>query len=196
MAAARGASAGPIRPAKLAHFVVRTTPERFRPMADWYRNLLEAEVAFENAFSCFMTYDDEHHRVAILALPGLAERPLDAVGVDHLAFSYASLSDLVHTYERLASQGITPAMPIHHGPTLSLYYLDPDRNQVELQIDVFRSADEVAAFASSGAFARNPIGVRFDPALLAKRFHEGVPEPELIRPLEGPPPGPGEWPAH
>ena len=185
-----------ITPAKLAHFVVRTTPERFEEMVQWYLDVLNAEVAFKNPFSCFMTYDEEHHRVAIIAMPGLVERPDNAVGVDHVAFTFANIGDLVRTYERLAAKGITPAMPLHHGPTLSMYYQDPQKNQVELQIDVFETLEEANAFLTTEAFARNPIGVMFDPAELAKRFHEGVPEVELTRPLEGPPPGPSDWPGH
>ena len=49
---------------------------------------------------------------------------------------------------------------------------------------------------ASDTFDRNPIGVVYDPAELAKRFHAGVPEAELIKPLKGPPPGPLDWPAH
>ena len=191
-----GESLGRISPAKLAHFVIRTTPEKFEEMVQWYLDLLNAEVAFKNAFSCFMTYDDEHHRAAIIAIPGLVERPDNAVGVDHVAFTFANIGDLVRTYERLAAKGVTPAIPLHHGPTLSMYYQDPQKNQVELQIDVFETSAEVDAFLKSDAFERNPIGVMYDPAELAKRYHEGVPEAELIRPLDGPPPGPFDWPAH
>lgn len=106
------------------------------------------------------------------------------------------IGDLVQTYERLAAKGITPAMPLHHGPTLSMYYQDPQKNQVELQIDVFETLEGANAFLETEAFARNPIGVMFDPAELAKRYHEGVPEAELIRALEGPPPSPTDWPGH
>ena len=116
---------GRVRPAKLAHFVVRTSPERFEEMAAWYIELLEADVVFKNPFSCFMSYDEEHHRVAIIAMPGLADRNLNAAGIDHVAFTYASLGEFVHTYERLARRGVEPAMPLHHGPTLSLSYQDP-----------------------------------------------------------------------
>ncbi len=185
-----------ITPATLAHFVVRTTPERFEEMVQWYLDVLNAEVAFKNPLLCFMTYDEEHHRAAIIAIPGLVERPDNAVGVDHIAFTFANIGDLVQTYERLAAKGITPAMPLHHGPTLSMYYQDPQKNQVELQIDVFETLEEANEFLTTEAFARNPIGVMFDPAELAKRYHEGVPEAELIRPLEGPPPGPSDWPGH
>ena len=36
--------------------------------------------------------------------------------------------------------------------------------QVELQIDVFDRPEEIDAFMRSGQFARNPLGVVFDPA--------------------------------
>jgi len=183
------ADRGKVAPARFAHCVVRTTPERYAELVDWYRTLLEAKPVFENPFICFMTYDDEHHRIAIAGIPGLEERPKNAVGVDHIAFSYATLGDLVHTYERLADLGVTPALPIHHGPTLSLYYDDPDGNRVELQIDVFERREDQDAFFESEQFARNPIGVVFDPAELVRRFHDGVSEAELKQPLEGPPPG-------
>ena len=185
-----------ISPAKMAHFVVRTTPECFDEMVEWYLDLLGATVAFRNPFSCFMTYDEEHHRAAIIALPGLVERPANAVGVDHVAFTFASLGDLIHTYERLAAKGLTPAMPMHHGPTLSMYYQDPQKNQVELQVDVFQTSAETDAYLQSEAFVRNPIGVMFDPAELAERYHAGVPAAELLQPLDGPPPGPYDWPVH
>ena len=184
------ADRGKIAPAKLAHCVVRTTPERFGKLVDWCRTLLEAEPVFQNPFICFMTYDDEHHRIAIAGIPGLVERPKRAVGVDHIAFTYATLGDLVHTYERLAGLDITPALPIHHGPTLSLYYAEPDGKRVELQIDVFDRREDQDAFFESEQFAGNPIGVVFDPAALARRFHDGVSEAELKQPLAGPSPDP------
>ena len=187
---------GKVAPAKFAHCVLRTTPERVPALVAWYKALLEAEAIFENPILCFMTYDDEHHRVAIVGFPGLAERPEQTVGVDHIAFTYGSLADLIHTYERLKAAGTTPAVCIHHGPTVSLYYLDPDKNQVELQIDTFESEEALIDFMKSGHFARNPIGVVFDPEDLAKRFHEGVPEAELTKPLDGPPPGLGDFPSH
>lgn len=187
---------GRVAPVKLAHCVLRTSTERLPEMVSWYKTVLEAEAIFENPAACFMTYDDEHHRVAIIGIPGLPERPDGVRGVDHIAFTYEGLGDLVQTYERLSGEGVTPAMSIHHGPTLSMYYLDPDKNQVELQVDVFERGEDLDAFVQSGRFASNPIGVLFDPAELAKRFHEGVPEAELLAPLDGPRPAPGDFPAH
>ena len=191
-----GSQKDQIKPVKLAHFVIRTTPEKFEEMAQWYLDLLNAKIAFKNAFSSFMTYDDEHHRAAVIAIPGLIPRPDNAVGVDHVAFTYGSLGDLLLNYERLAARGVEPVLPLHHGPTLSMYYQDPQKNQVELQVDAFETAEATTAFLQGKAFARNPIGVVYDPAELLKRYREGTPESELLQPLEGPPPNPQAFPAH
>ncbi len=187
---------GRIAPAKLAHIVLRTTFERFAALVAWYKTVLEAKAAFENAAISFMTYDEEHHRLAIVAIPGLGEKVTHSVGVDHVAFTYASLPDLVATYERLKAEGITPRTVIHHGPTMSLYYLDPDRNQVELQIDVFEKLEDAATFLASGHFEKNPIGAVFDFEDICRRYHDGEPVEELIRPIEGPIPGPDAFGEH
>ena len=174
-----------IVPIRFAHAVLRTN--KFRQMVDWYKTVLEAKVVFENEMLAFMTYDDEHHRIAIAGFPGIVDRAPHAAGLDHLAYTYASLGDLVATYERLKAAGITPAVPINHGLTLSMYYRDPDGNKVELQIDNFETADQMKDFFKSNDFAKNPIGVSFDPDELARQFHAGVPETELrkYRPERG-----------
>lgn len=180
-------------PAKLAHIVLRTS--QYAEMVDWYSTVLGATISFEVPGSlCFLTYDDEHHRVAIGTLPGLAERPEQAVGLDHVAFTYRTLGDLIHTYERLTGLGIAPFWTINHGPTMSFYYRDPDRNHVELQVDNFTTAEEIDHYLAT-EFPKNPIGVEFDPEDLARKFHAGVSEAELRhrpdiggRGLEGPRP--------
>ena len=101
---------------------------------------------YANEFITFLTYDDEHHRVAIANMPGLLPKPKFLSGVDHAAFTYADLGDLLLTYRRLERSGIKPHWCINHGGTTSMYYHDPDHNQVELQIDNFHSHDEMNAF--------------------------------------------------
>ena len=174
-----------IVPTKFAHAVLRTN--KFRQMLDWYKTVLQAEVVFEGPMIAFMTYDDEHHRLALVAYPGLADRPPRSAGLDHLAYTYASLGDLVATYERLKAANITPVAPINHGLTLSMYYRDPDGNKVELQIDNFETVEELKGFFRSNDFSKNPIGVSFDPDELARQYHAGVPESELkkYRPEQG-----------
>ncbi|WP_433733273.1 FAD-dependent monooxygenase [Nocardia sp. CA-129566] len=170
-----------VSPVKFAHAVLRTPPAQFGVMVGWYKTVLGAHASFEVPGAlAFLTYDDEHHRIAIGAVPELAERPVLAVGLDHLAFTYASLGDLISTYERLRRLDIHPYRTINHGPTLSFYYRDPDSNQIELQVDVFATTEEVNAFLVA-EFPKNPIGVDVDAEELTQRFHSGVPAAELLK---------------
>lgn len=155
-----------IRPTKLAHLVLRTP--RFAESVAWWTTVLGAESRYENEFVTFLTYDDEHHRLAILSAPGLGENDRSTAGLEHVAFTYDNLDDLLATFVRLKAAGIVPVGPINHGMTLSLYYADPDGNQVELQVDAM-SPTEAEAFMASDVFAANPIGVPFDPDDLVAR---------------------------
>ena len=166
-----------IVPSKFAHAVLRTN--KFKEMVQWYKTVLQADIVFENQMLAFMTYDDEHHRLAIAGFPGVVDRAPHSAGLDHLAYTYANLGDLIATYERLKAAGITPLVPINHGLTTSMYYRDPDGNKVELQIDNFDSIEELKGFFRSNDFSKNPIGVSFDPDELARQYHAGVPEAEL-----------------
>jgi len=166
-----------VSPVKLAHFVVRTS--NFKEIVDWYLKVLGAEISYANDQLAFMTYDDEHHRVAVLNIPGLAKQPDGIVGIHHVAFTYATLNDLMSTYERLKNMNIKPIFVINHGPTTSLYYADPDGNQLEFQIDNYDTVEEAGKFFFSEEFAENPIGVEFDPDELLARLRAGEPESEL-----------------
>lgn len=173
------AAAKTIPPARLAHFVLRTS--RFQEMIDWYKTVLGAEAAFQNEILAFLSYDDEHHRVAFLNMPDLAEQQEGVAGFHHAAFTYSSLSDLMATYKRLRDVGIKPIFPINHGPTTSMYYQDPDGNQIELQVDNYDQIEDATAFFYSPAFAENPIGVEFDPEDLLRRVEAGEDEEVLKR---------------
>ncbi len=170
---------GRIAPVKFAHIVFRTSQKD--AMVDWYRTVLEAEVALKNPLVTFLTFDDEHHRVAIVGMPDLTPQNARIAAMDHCAFTYASLNDLLATFKRLRAQGIEPFWCINHGPSLSFYYRDPDGNQVELQIDVFDSNEALEDWYAGADFASNPIGVKFDPDELIARCEAGEPFAEIAR---------------
>jgi len=115
------------KPSKFAHVVYST--RRFEEMVDWYQKVFEAKVAYQNPAFAFLTYDDEHHRFAFANLsllsPASAGAPRGKEGVNHVAYTYANLGDLLTTYERLKEMGVLPYWRIHHGITVSLYYQDP-----------------------------------------------------------------------
>jgi len=132
-------------------------------MVDWYCAVLQADVAFRNDSIAFLSFDEQNHRLAIIVRPGTVERPANATGLDHLAFSYGDLGELAKTYTRLKSLGLLPARATNHGSSTSFYYSDPDKNQVELKVDSFRTQDEQHDWLRSANFAKNPVGNPIDP---------------------------------
>jgi catechol-2,3-dioxygenase len=171
-----------IRPTKFAHVVYRT--RRFEQMLQWYETVFDARVQHQNPVLAFLTYDDEHHRFAfanmsVLQPDGTETDRRGVIGVDHVAYSYASLHDLFENYAQLKEKGITPYWCVHHGITVSMYYADPDGNQMEFQVDSFRSSDEANAFINS-TFTANPVGVEFDPEDWLARLRAGAPESDFL----------------
>ena len=179
-----------ISPAKFAHFVLRTG--QFDKMIEWYQAVLAARIVFRDERLCFLSYDDEHHRLALIHIPGVPPRDPGSAGTDHVAYSYRDLGELLATYRRLKAHGILPHWPINHGVTTSMYYRDPDNNRVELQIDNFPTTEQLQGYFQSEAFAANPVGVTYDPEQRARDYEAGVPIAELlrIRPL---PEGKSPW---
>jgi hypothetical protein len=119
--------------------------------------------------------------VAIVNVPGLHAADAESWGLAHLTYGYKTLRQLLSTYRRLKGEGILPYRPINHGPTTSLYYRDPDGNNIELQVDNFATKEDAARYFLSEAFKENPIGVAFDPEALVAAYEAGVPEEELAR---------------
>jgi len=106
----------PVSPTMFAHFVLRTANRA--PLRDWYLKVLNARQVFENDYISFITYDDEHHRVAFVQIPGLKKAPDDSWGLAHVAYTMADLGQLLSTYRRLKADGIVPVRTINHGPTV------------------------------------------------------------------------------
>lgn len=159
-------------------------------MLDWYQKVFEARVVWQNPGLAFLTYDDEHHRFAIINMsafkPDGAEVGEQAdTGVNHVAYTYANLGDLLETYARLKQAGITLYWPGHHGMTLSLYYQDLDGNRMEFPVDTC-SVAKANAYWLSDAFAANPIGVAIDLETLLAQYCSGVPTATLLVQPAGP----------
>lgn len=167
-------------PAKLAHIALQTS--RLEEMMKFYQTLLSCRVFFyAPGVVAFLTFDEEHHRIALLAMPSLKPYAREYAGVQHTSFTYPSFAELLGNYLRLKEQGILPVWCTNHGPTTSMYYRDPDGNTLEMQVENFASAQQVNEFLASGDFQENPIGVDYDPDALVQRFLSGEQEQSLAR---------------
>ena len=78
-----------------------------------------------------------HHDFALMALGDSAEKPSPkSTGLAHVAFKIGNdLDTLREAQAHLTNAGIQAA-PVDHEVTQSLYFADPDGNQVELYVDV------------------------------------------------------------
>jgi catechol 2,3-dioxygenase len=77
-----------------------------------------------------------HHDFAVMAIGDGAEAPAEgAAGMHHVAFKIGdSIDDLRAAKADLEGAGIE-VMPIDHGMTQSLYFHDPDGNELEVYVD-------------------------------------------------------------
>jgi len=103
------------------------------------------------------------------------------VGVDHVAYGFNSLRDLLENYEGFKAQGITPYWCVHHGMSVSLYYADPDGNQMEFTADVFATKAEGTAYFHGTDIGDNPVGVEYEPDEWLAKLRSGTPEAELLK---------------
>ena len=77
------------KPSKLAHVVYMT--RRYEQMLEWYQTVFEAKVQYQNPAFAFLTFDDEHHRIAfanmsIVKPDGVETDAVSKVGVNHVGW--------------------------------------------------------------------------------------------------------------
>ena len=179
---------------KFAHIVFQTAQPQ--EMRDWYCTVLDADIVYQDETLSFMTFDEEHHRVALLHPPiPMEAKTATTAALHHSAYTFDNIDDLLERYTSLRDQGITPAVCVAHGVTTSMYYQDPDRNFVELQIDRFEDPDDATGYMNASEYAADSVGPAFDPEelLAARRAGASVEElsdrswalkAELANPLE------------
>ncbi|KAJ6017888.1 Glyoxalase/Bleomycin resistance protein/Dihydroxybiphenyl dioxygenase [Penicillium sp. IBT 35674x] len=160
-----------LSPAKLAHVVLRTA--NLERMVDFYTTFLGGTVTYGNDVISFITYDDEHHRVALIGIPSTGPKVPTSCGLEHIAFTFNSLSDLLISYRHRKARNIDPVWCVNHGPTTSIYYRDPDGNMLETQVDNFDTVEGANAFMMSKEFAENPIGTDFDAEEMIQAIKSG-----------------------
>jgi catechol 2,3-dioxygenase len=180
---------------------VNLKTNRIEEMVEWYGLVVGMRPNFFSGSFAFLTNDEANHRIAILGAPPFREDPdrETLIGMHHTAFEFDSLGDLLGRYETLKAAGILPVGCVDHGLTMSFYYADPDRNQVELQSDNFSDWERSAQWMrTSPEFAADQVGRFVDPDLLVAAAKEGLSPAEIHERAyaggyepENPPPRPG-----
>jgi catechol-2,3-dioxygenase len=172
----------------LAHLILNTS--NYDAMKKWYMCVLDATIGVEigGEAGCFLRIDESHHRIGMfkvenadtsegLAHPG-APDPTSKSRLNHFSFEYPTLEDLLETHARLAKEGINPAECLNHGPTVSMYFPDPDKNTIELFYDAKYTEDQIVEWYGGGeSYAMGAVG--FDPAAMLSELQDGKSTEEL-----------------
>lgn len=162
-------------PVELNHVVMRSA--HVSECVDFYSKLLGMRVqAGDGEHAAALSHDGEHHRLLLMAVPPAEKTP--GPGIEHIAFKTRTMAELLGNYKRAKELGLKPFMQVHHGGTLSAYYLDPDGVQIEIFIDT-QPTDTSIEMMNSPEFAKNPIGAPIDFDDLVERFEAGEPVASL-----------------
>jgi catechol 2,3-dioxygenase len=167
---------------------ISLTTSRTDEMIHWYRTVLGMNLQHRNEnptaaaqnpgiVAAWLSNDEVHHRVAILGVPGLSDDSQRSAHprVQHFAFEYPSIDDLLGTWTRLAGADILPVLTVDEGLQTAFYYFDPDRNSVELNTNNYASnLTATEHLQHSPEFARRPLGQPVDPALMIEARAAGA----------------------
>ena len=162
---------------KLQHFGLLTG--NLQLLLDWYQKVLGMRTIHESENptdaptgspasrlkAAFISNDEISHRVAVIEVPGLTADPERSKHrrLQHVAFEFGTLDELLGSYARLKTLGIVPQFSVDEGPQTGFYYEDPDGNSVE--INVCNYPERWAAIEhmqTSPDFNRRPLGVYVD----------------------------------
>lgn len=80
----------------------------------------------------FMSNDPEIHHQMVLAE---GRSPEGASTVNQLSFTVKSLDELRTMYRRVVAEGVEKLLPRNHGNAWSVYFDDPEGNNIEVYLD-------------------------------------------------------------
>src|SRR5271165_1097363 len=165
---------------KLMHYGLATA--NLDTMVDWYRKVLgmtvnnrvkvPAGIPNGPPFSgmAFVSNDEFDHRIVFFEIPGLVADPDKRrhTGLQHVAFEFGALDEMLGTYTRLKKAGIPPIWAADHGVGTSIYYEDPEKNVVELNVDNFGNRWTATEFLKAAAAAM-PVQIDLDKMIAARK---------------------------
>ena len=162
-------------------------------LVDWYAKVVGMEINLMSTTpfgkggpsgpkGIWVSNDGTHHRIAVIAPPGVQklENPGQYVRVQHSAWEFNSIAELMDSYERIRDLGIRPVVCVDHGPSVAFYYKDPDNNTVELLADAFGDWRRSREFLRTQQCMRdNPMGSYVDPDRMLEAYRQGASDDEL-----------------
>ena len=126
-----------IRPDRIGHVVIKVRDiERSRK---FYTEVMGLDLMMElpQLKAAFFASDRrDHHEIACfeVGMDAGAPRGRD-IGLQHIAFRLKDEDHLRRAYKELKEKNVPIAFTVDHGITKSVYFSDPDGNQLEVYCD-------------------------------------------------------------
>jgi catechol 2,3-dioxygenase len=126
-----------IHPERIGHVVIKVRDlERSRK---FYTEILGMQVMKQvpEIGAVFLSFNGrDHHEVALFQIGPQAEAPrANQVGLLHFAFRLRSEEDLQTAYQELKAKEVPVTFTVNHGVSKSVYFQDPDGNELEVYSD-------------------------------------------------------------
>lgn len=106
-------------------------------MEDFYTRLLGFTVTDRGKLAhyelVFLSREPAEHHQIVLASGRPADLPFNPI--NQISFRMAELAGLREMHRRLVAEDVRELHPVSHGNALSIYFLDPEANRVELFVD-------------------------------------------------------------
>lgn len=121
---------------RVGHVVIRMRD--LEAAKRFYRDILGMQISGEReGFGVFFRFNDYHHDIAVFKAPDDAEPPNEKqVGLVHIALVADSFKTVQEWYYRLKEQGVPIVRTVNHGFTKSIYFKDPEGNELEIYCEV------------------------------------------------------------
>ena len=170
-------------PAFIGHIHI-FTDANYEKMVDFYVKFFAGEViAKQREYPMtFIAYDEYDHRITIVKKEGWGPKSDHFLGYSHLAFGYRSLGEILFIYKRMKEWGYQPHWTVNHGNSTSIYYRDPDGNEIETMVDNYAPID-AKAYKKHYQFS-DDFGVmsegNFDADKMLGLYEAGMPDTVLL----------------
>jgi catechol-2,3-dioxygenase len=172
-------------PTKMHHVHI-FSDDKYEEMVEFYVRIFNGEIVRVHEKDpplTFISYDDHDHRIVIIKRPGWGTKPRKPVGISHIAYGYSSLGEIIFIYKRMKEWGYpAPHWTVNHGNSTSMYYTDPDGNEVETMVDNFSTLDTQdykRYYQFTEEFGEMSEG-NFDADKMVELYESGVPESILM----------------
>lgn len=126
-----------IRPERIGHVVIKVS-DLNRSRA-FYTEVLGMEVMNDTPEAGLLflaNHRRDHHELALLEVGTGAKQPEPGtLGLVHIAFRLETQEKLEAAYRELKARGVPISFTVNHGVTNSVYFTDPDGNELEVYCD-------------------------------------------------------------